>query len=183
MYIVIALALLSVVTGNKDSVNNNDLEIERKWVINESDIPYDLDKADKFDITQTYINYAPEIRVRQITHKYGTYYTMTVKRYINDDALTRTEYDFDITKEEYEETVEKGIDTTIHKTRYQMDIDGTLYAFDIFHDELDGLAYMEIEFNSEDEANKFKEPSWVIKEVTNDRGYKNQSLAKYGMPD
>ena len=42
------------------------LEIEKKWVIDKDKIPYDLSKADCFDIVQTYINYLPEIRVRQI---------------------------------------------------------------------------------------------------------------------
>lgn len=177
--VVIILGLIS----KGEPKESNNLEIERKWLINKEAITYDLEKdADKFDIVQTYIHYAPEIRVRQISHKYGTYYTMTVKRYVNDKGLTREEYDFEISKDEYENTVIKGIDTTIHKTRYQITIDGLTYAFDIFHDSLDGLAYMEIEFESEKDANNFKEPEWVIKDITDDRRYKNQSLAQYGIP-
>lgn len=86
---------------NIDS-NSSGLEIEKKWLINEEDIPYDLSKADEFEIFQTYINYSPEIRVRKIIYKNAKpYYTMTIKRYVNDDALTREEINLDITEEEY----------------------------------------------------------------------------------
>ena len=76
-----------------------DLEIEKKWVIDKDKIPYDLSKADCFDIVQTYINYLPEIRVRQIIHKGHTWYMMALKRWVNSDALVREESDFYITKE------------------------------------------------------------------------------------
>ena len=159
------------------------LEIEKKWVIDKDKIPYDLSKADCFDIVQTYINYLPEIRVRQITHKGHTWYMMALKRWVNSDALVREESDFYITKEEYENTVGKGLDSTIYKKRYQFDVDGLTYAVDIFEGDLDGLAYLEIEFESEELANSFETPDWIIKDVTNDRRFKNQELAQFGMPE
>ena len=158
------------------------LEIEKKWVVDKDKIPYDLSKADCFDIVQTYINYLPEIRVRQITHKGHTWYMMALKRWVNSDALVREESDFYITKEEYENTVGKGLDSTIYKKRYQFDVDGLTYAVDIFEGDLDGLAYLEIEFESEELANSFETPDWIIKDVTNDRRFKNQELAQFGMP-
>ena len=91
------------------------LEIEKKWVIDKDKIPYDLSKADCFEIKQTYINYAPEIRVREIKNNGVTWYMMAIKRYVNDEALTREESDFYITKEEYEHTVVKCLDNTIFK--------------------------------------------------------------------
>ena len=78
--------------------------------------------------------------------------------------------------------IKKKEGKTIHKTRYQF-LDGDyVVAIDIFSGELEGLAYMEIEFANEDEANKFKTPSWVIKDVTDDVRYKNGHLARYGIP-
>ena len=159
------------------------LEIEKKWVIDKDKIPYDLSKADCFEITQTYINYAPEIRVREIKSNGMTWYMMAIKRYVNEEALTREESDFYITKEEYEHTVVKGLDNTIYKKRYQFDVDGLTYAVDIFEGNLDGLAYLEIEFESEELANSFETPDWIIKNVTNDRRFKNQELAQFGMPE
>lgn len=159
-----------------------DLEIEKKWVIDKDKIPYDLSKADCFEIKQTYINYAPEIRVREIKNNGVIWYMMAIKRYVNDEALTREESDFYITKEEYEHTVVKGLDNTIYKKRYQFDVEGLTYAVDIFEGNLEGLAYLEIEFESEELSNSFETPDWIIKDVTNDRRFKNQELAQYGMP-
>lgn len=159
------------------------LEIEKKWVIDKDKIPYDLSKADCFEIKQTYINYTPEIRVREIKNNGVVWYMMAIKRYVNDDALTREESDFYITQKEYESTVGKGLDNTIYKKRYQFEVDGLTYAVDIFEGDLEGLAYLEIEFESEELANSFETPDWIIKDVTNDRRYKNQELAQYGMPE
>ena len=58
-----------------------------------------------------------------------------------------------------------------------------LLAIDIFSGELDGLAYLEIEFENQEEANAFTTPDWVIKDVTSDLNYKNGYLARYGIPD
>lgn len=60
---------------------------------------------------------------------------------------------------------------------------GYLLAIDIFSGELDGLAYLEIEFENQEEANNFKTPEWVIKDVTSDLNYKNGYLARYGIPN
>ena len=63
-----------------------------------------------------------------------------------------------------------------------VDEDGEVIAIDIFHDDLDGLAYMEIEFASIEESDAYGNPDWVIKDVTSDINYKNGYLARYGIP-
>ena len=162
---------------------NAGLEIEKKWVIDLDKLDFSLEDADAFHIVQTYINYYPEIRVRQITHKKRTWHMMAIKRYVNEDALTREESDFYITKEEYDSTVGKGLDNTIYKTRYQYEQDGLTYCVDVFEKDLEGLVYLEIEFDSEEEANAFGNPVYALKDVTNDRRFKNQELAQFGMPE
>lgn len=187
---IILFTIWIVVVGKPENPDSIPLETERKWIIDVDNIPYNLDTADRYEITQTYINFSPEIRVREIgcyrgDTELGTYYTMTIKRYINEDVMTRQEVDMQITQDEYNNMLLKKDPNgeTIYKTRYQIEVDDLTYAFDIFKDQLDGLAYLEIEFNSEEEANAFKQADWMIKDVTNDRGYKNQSLAKFGMPE
>lgn len=187
--IIVILALLAAIIGGiifiltMDIDYHDEYEIERKWIVNVNDIPYDLNKADVYEIYQTYTNYSPEIRVRAITHNNENSYSMTIKRYVDDESsLVREEIEFYITKDEYDSTIDKGLDMTIHKTRYQMMIDGVMYAFDVFHDQLDGLAYVEIEFCCENDANAFKAPDWFGEDVTNNRSYKNQSLAQFGIP-
>ena len=41
---------------------------------------------------------------------------------------------------------------------------------------------MEIEFPTLSMAEKYKDPEWVIKDVTTDLLYKNGHLARYGIP-
>ena len=156
-------------------------EIERKWLVDRDKIPYDLEKdADKYELTQTYLNFSPEVRVRNISNKR---YIMAIKTGLTEKkGLAREETQYDITKEEYEHLLTKQEGETIYKTRYQIKIDGRTYAFDFFHEQLDGLTYLEIEFPSEDEANAFEAPSWLGKDVTNDINYQNQKLAQNGIP-
>ena len=71
----------------------------------------------------------------------------------------------------------------IEKTRYTIKENGLNYEIDIFHGDLAPMAYLEIEFPSVEDAVKFKSPSWVIKDVTDDFRYKNAGLAKYGKPE
>ena len=101
---------------------------------------------------------------------------------MSNDGLIRDEVNIDITKEQYNNLIIKQEGKTIHKTRYQFYADGQLIAIDIFHGDLDGLAYMEIEFKTEEESREYKEPKWVIKDVTSDVNYKNGHLARYGIP-
>lgn len=163
-----------------EEIMADDVEIEKKWLIREEDIPYNLSNAEVFEIEQTYINFSPEIRVRRING--GQEYTFAVKTNLTLDGMVRDELEDNITEEEYNNLLKKKEGNTIHKTRYQF-LDGEyLVAIDIFSGDLKGLAYMEIEFVNKEEANNFKTPSWVIKDVTDDIRYKNGHLARYGIP-
>ena len=164
-----------------NSIMADTLEIEKKWIIDKKNIPYDLSNAEIIEIEQTYISFSPEIRVRKING--GKEYTFAVKTNITSDGMTRDELEDYITEEEYNNLIKKREGNTIHKTRYQF-LDGDyLLAIDIFSGELEGLAYLEIEFENQDEVDKFETPSWVIKDVTSDLNYKNGYLAIYGIPD
>ncbi len=157
-------------------------EIEKKWLIDKDNIPYNLndENVNVYEIKQTYISFSPEMRVREYNN--GKSYEFTIKNNMTSDGLVRNEANIDITKEEYDNLMKKKEGITIHKTRYQFYDKGQLLAIDIFHNELDGLAYLEIEFANKNESNKFKTPSWVIKDVTSDINYKNGYLARYGIP-
>ena len=164
-----------------NSIMADTLEIEKKWIIDKKNIPYDLSNAEIIEIEQTYISFSPEIRVRKING--GKEYTFAVKTNITSDGMTRDELEDYITEEEYNNLIKKREGNTIHKTRYQF-LDGDyLLAIDIFSGELEGLAYLEIEFENQDEVDKIETPSWVIKDVTSDLNYKNGYLARYGIPD
>jgi|GEM_PF-118500 len=157
------------------------LEIERKFLLDPSKIPYDLNKLDKYEIEQAYINFSPEIRIRKVDN---WMFFLTVKAYVNDMAMTREEREFWITEQEYNTLKKKIEGNIIYKTRYQgLDENGVMFAIDIFKGNLAGLAYFEMEFPNEEEANKYIPPDWVGKDVTNDKRYKNGSLAQFGIPE
>lgn len=188
---IVIITLFSVLAFNKISeeyryvseiqrIMWDDLEIEKKWLIDVDDIPYDLSKAEIMKIEQTYIFFSPEIRVRRIND--GEEYSFAVKTGITEDGMTRNEIEENITEEEYKNMIAKKDGDTIYKTRYQF-LDGEyLYAIDVFEGDLEGLAYLEIEFENQEEAESFKEPDWVLKDVTSDLNYKNGHLARYGIP-
>ena len=160
---------------------SDDVEIERKWIIDKDNIGYDLSDAEVLKIEQTYICFSPEIRVRRIND--GQQYSFAVKTNMTSDGMTRDEMEKNITKEEYENLVAKKEGNTVYKTRYQL-LDGDyLIAIDIFEEQLEGLAYLEIEFENQEEALNFETPDWVIKDVTDDVNYKNGYLARYGIPN
>lgn len=163
-------------------ISADDKEIEKKWLIKKEDIPYNLNDTNvqRFEIKQTYLCFDPEMRVRDYNN--GQSFEFTMKNNMSIDGLIRDEVNIDITKEQYDNLIKKQEGTTINKTRYQFYADGQLIAIDIFHGDLDGLAYMEIEFKTEEESKNYKEPKWVIKDVTGDINYKNGHLARYGIP-
>lgn len=190
--IVLGLIICNIVNKEKynqkyenkiENITADNVEIEKKYLIDKEKIPYDLSNvnAEITEIEQTYICFSPEIRVRKLNG--GSQYTFTVKTNMTSDGMTRDEFENYITEEEYNNLIKKKEGNTIHKTRYQF-LDGdNLLAIDIFHDDLDGLAYLEVEFANEEEANEFETPNWVIKDVTEDVNYKNGHLARNGIPE
>jgi len=183
---ILILSLKSIIYDIKyskkvDAIMADKFEIEKKWLIDKEKIPYNLSNAEVIEIEQTYISFSPEIRVRRINK--GEEYTFAVKTNMTSDGMIRDEMENSITEEEYNNMIKKREGSTIYKTRYQF-LDGDyVLAIDIFSGDLEGLAYLEIEFENEEQANNFKEPNWVIKDVTGDVNYKNGHLARYGIPD
>jgi len=182
-------ALIEQYNKRVDEILSDDKEIERKWLIDKDKIPYDLTSeiVDIVDIKQTYICFDPEIRVREYTKEYARRsiksYEMTIKTNLTKDGLIRDEVNIDINKQQYDNILLKKEGNSINKTRYQFLADGEVIAIDIFKGDLEGLAYMEIEFATTKESEVFETPDWVIKDVTDDIRYKNGHLARYGIPD
>ncbi|MBO5478043.1 MAG: adenylate cyclase [Clostridia bacterium] len=183
IFFIIGIKKLVYTISYNNKVNDimaDSLEIEKKWLIDKENIPYDLFKAEVLYIEQTYISFSPEIRVRKINN--GEDYTFAVKTNMTSDGMIRDELENQITEEEYNNLITKKEGNTIYKTRYQLFDGNNLLAIDIFSNDLEGLAYLEIEFENEEQANNFETPDWVIKDVTNDIEYKNGYLARFGIP-
>ena len=180
--IVILLALVSIIFFKNTNLEGNNLEIEKKWLINLEEMPYDLSIADKYEIVQTYFSFNPEMRVRNINK--GEFYVLTIKRDTELKGFVREEYEYIITEEEYNNLLNKKEGDTIYKTRYQIeDENGFMMAIDVFDGYLKGLAYLEIEFENKEIAESYEIPNWAIKDVTTDLEYKNGHLSRYGIPN
>ena len=135
--IVMLLAIIALQNIKKapyderlDELLSDEVEIEKKWLINPKTIPFDLSEAVVFQLEQTYINFSPEMRVRKIND--GEQYTFTLKYDMTSDGIKRNEIDIQITQEEYEELVAKQEGNSIQKMRYQLLVDGELVAIDLF---------------------------------------------------
>jgi len=155
-------------------------EIERKWLIDPEDIPFDLSKAKKDEMVQAYVCFSPTVRVRGENDQR---FILCVKAKAKGSYLAREEFETELTREQFEFLLSKKEGSIIEKTRYTIKHEGLRYEMDIFRGEFSGLAYLEIEFPDVDSAMNFKSPDWVIKDVTDDFKYKNAGLAKFGMPE
>ena len=137
------------------------------------------------DIVQTYIMINPatgeEARVRSITENGETVYIHTEKKRIS--AVSRTEDEKEITKEEYDRLRNTKGATELTKTRYafpwgEHTVEIDVYPHEIGGDALDGMAVLEVELGAEDEIFEIPPFIKVVRELTGRREFSNKALAK-----
>lgn len=164
--------------------NSNQLEIERKYLIklNDKEFLNNNSYCEKVNITQTYLKITDheEIRVRKrgIDNNYLYYYT--VKKNIN--GLKRLEIENRISEIEYLKLLENVSEKIqINKERYCLVFNNQYFEIDVYPF-LNNQAIMEIEISDEDKEIYLPDFIEVIKEVTEDKEFKNNFLAKkYGV--
>ena len=157
------------------------MEIERKWLISPSSVPYDLSSLSFIDIEQAYVSFSPVVRVRKINN--GEHYILTIKHSTQHGGIASAESECEIDRSTFDFMFANHLGNVITKRRYLYPLpSGLTEEIDIFSGYLEGLAYMEIEFPTLSEARSFPDPDWVIADVTNDSRYKNKSLAESGIP-
>ena len=145
------------------------LEIERKFLINS--IPSELESSLCHQIEQGYLSYDPEIRIR----KKDELFFLTIKI---GEGLSRFEKEIEISEREYQFLSGNIKSRQIKKERYDIPLGTGLCAeLDVYKAQLEGLAVVEVEFLSEDQANLFDKPEWFGIEITLDKKYKNKSLS------
>jgi len=147
------------------------MEIERKFLLGE--IP-DLTNTAYTEISQGYLSYEPEIRIRKDSDKFY----ITKK---SEGNLAREEEELEISNELYN-ILKNLIDgKEIKKTRYYINVGKYIAEINFYHEELEGFSMIEVEFPNEEEANSFLIPTWFGEEVTHLEEYKNKNLARYGI--
>ncbi len=156
------------------------IEIEKKFLMQpikvECFLKINSIEYEALDIEQFYISREGKIgRVRKINNKY----LLTLKK---GDGLVREEHEREI-----EQSVFKNILTkenpvgALKKTRYKARVDGYEYEIDEYKENLEGLVVLEVEFETEREANNFKISDifkpYLIKDVTGDDRFLNETIA------
>jgi CYTH domain-containing protein len=152
------------------------VEIERKFLV--ASIPPNLEIFKKKPIRQGYL---PSFRLREI----GDEYKITVKR---GSGVVREEFEFDITKEEFDKLWPLADGGKLEKVRYyvpSLPSAKPLYVceLDRYGGNLEGLYTVEVEFSSVEAAEAFLPPSWFGQEVTHEFAFSNKSLSEKGIPD
>lgn len=155
-------------------------EIERKFLVNE-DLLKDEDSISINGIElieQTYLSFMPEVRVRMIDEISNDFhikkYYLTAK---TDGDEVRGEFEAEISDSTYEDLIKNKVSKTLKKSRRKYLLKNGLIAELDEYKDLD-LMIVEVEFESEDEANDFISPVWFGKEVTYDRNYRNKNISR-----
>lgn len=152
------------------------MEIERKWLIDINNIPYNLNDYKPLLIEQAYISFSPTIRIRKITNK--NEYILTIKSASIDGGLSRQEYELDISEDQYNKLLKKTEGNILNKNRYIIPYGEHTLELDVFNGYYKDLTYVEIEFKTVDEANQFVAPNWFKQELTGNKKFTNASLAR-----
>lgn len=152
------------------------MEIERKFIVDKHP-PLD----NPISITQAYIciGIEEEVRIRRESDGLNVGYTITCK---SGSGVVREEHEIDIDMNSYLKLLKAAKGRFIEKDRYIVP-ECPEYSVDIYKGKLQGLKIAEVEFSDERSATLWQPEEWVGKEVTNDKRFKNSSLAVNGLPE
>jgi len=145
------------------------MEIERKYLVKQ--LPESLGTYPCRILEQGYLNVKPVVRIRRDNDKYELTYK-------SGGLMAREEYNLPLTQEAYEHLLTKIDGRLIQKRRYMFPLSQDLTAeLDIFEGHLAPLRLVEVEFQTEAEANSFTPPSWFGEDVTFSGKYHNSYLS------
>ena len=137
------------------------MEIERKYLIDEKNLPADLESCRSVLIEQGYLCRKPVL-----TYKSG-------------GLMAREEYNLPLGAEGYAHLKEKIDGKLISKRRYLIPMEnGLTIELDVFYEPCKGLLLAEVEFPDEASANSFCPPAWFGEDVTFDGRYHNSYLSR-----
>ena len=153
------------------------LEIERKFTL--THLPDDLIIGVQGDeIKQGYLlrENDRELRIRKRNQENW----MTLKQ---GSGLSRFEQECSIPSSQFEMLWPLTEGQRVEKTRYTVKQQDFLFEIDLFKGDLEPLVMLEVEFENLQKSREFLVPTFVSREVTEDKDYKNATLASNGLPD
>jgi adenylate cyclase len=151
-------------------------EIERKFLLPEA--PTWLAEARAVRIEQGYLAIEEEVEIR--LRRTEEERLLTAKR---GHGEVREEIEIALDREQFDALWPLTESRRLTKTRHLVPIDNGLTAeVDVFEGELEGLVLGEVEFDSEEQSERFEPPAWIGDEIAGDARYAGQSLALHGPP-
>ena len=153
------------------------MEIEKKFTVKY--LPENLEQYECIHMEQGYLCTGPVVRIRKANDAYIlTYKSKTAHDENAYDTKISNEVEMPLTKEAYEHLKKKVDGHIIEKERYVIPLDKGLKAeLDIFHGYLDGLKFVEVEFDSLEQIKDFSMPDWFLEDVSLDKRYSNNYLS------
>jgi adenylate cyclase len=151
-------------------------EIERKFLV--PAVPGDLELGNGSRLRQGYLALDGPVEVR--VRRDGAAATLTVKA---GAGLTRTEVERALTTVEMDELWPATEGRRVEKVRHRVLLaGGEVLELDVYEGALAGLVTAEVEFPDADAAEAFVAPPWCERELTDEPGWSNASLAVQGRP-
>jgi CYTH domain-containing protein len=164
-----------------------DEEIERKWLVKLR--PFIRPEYVQLKIAQGYTVIGEESCARIRCTDTGKTPTDGVpeKRYVQEikkgKGIKRVEVPIILSEQQFERMWPLTEGARVFKTRIEIPLKtGHTAELDLFEGDLTGFILVEVEFDTEDEANAFIAPEWFGPEVTRYKEYSNLSLALHGWP-
>jgi adenylate cyclase len=148
-------------------------EIERKFRV--ARLPPDLGEGTSLRQAYVAVDGDVEVRVRSD----GTHHALTVK---GGAGLERDEVEVAIDAVAFADLWRLAGARHLEKTRHRVDLDGLTAELDLYVGALAGLAVVEVEFASRQEAEAFDPPDWFGAELTGEAAWSNAALAHNGAP-
>lgn len=160
------------------------VEIERKFVVDLDTLKQygvDINDAKRAHLRQGYVAVGvdgSEVRIRSINNER---FELTAK---TPGMIERGEMTVAISSEMFEAMWQQTAGRRVEKTRYYLPQDNYMVELDVYKGHLSGLATAEVEFGGRSadanvKSSTFIAPEWFGEDVSEDRRYKNQNLAKH----
>src|SRR5437899_3305843 len=152
-------------------------EIERKFLVDR--VPDEMQPVAVRSLVQGYLlerHQGLEVRVRRADDEC----TLTLK---SGSGMVRAEEEIPIEPDRFERLWPLTDGRRIEKLRHVFALpDGLQAEVDVYAGALHGLLTAEVEFGSEDAAQRFVAPAWMGRDVSGDPRYSNGALARDGLP-
>lgn len=150
-------------------------EIERKFLV--SNDRWREAVTGSVAIRQAYLAVTAELELRVRIIEEEAWITIKTA----GQGAVRGEYEYAIPVADAEELARRHLGVLVQKVRSNVRVDGATFVVDEFGAPFAGHVVAEIEL--EDEGRDFPRPSWLGREITEDRRYTTARLALEGLPN